>query len=607
MTRAIEIVLVAGITLVVILGTSFVGASYTFVYIGGLQNRLPSAQHWFAWWLYASNQPGPWTKALLAASAAAPLLVLILIGTMIWRGYAASRMRRRLVKWPGQQTREVERGVTDNHGHADWMSHEAARRIFPGSHPDYGGKVVGALANGELLVDPCTSVNGLSLEFAGSGGFKTSCAVTTLMVWHGTSVVLDPSCEVGPMTYKAMENAGKRVVMLSPDHDPQDKNGEPVAWLAHLGQVNVLDWIDIEHERAPMHVHTVANWILDEPDTRNTDTGRFFRQGGKDLLICLLAHVLWTDGIEDGQGGVIPAPPRTLATVRDFLSLDRDRLIEVLACIQAGSPSTMARHLAGPLVRLPDETFGGIHKEADQATSWLTVPAFADLVSGSTFRATELVDEHLAVFIQVPIDALITMPAIARVLIGAMLNAMIVADGRGENQKVLFMIDEAARLGRMKVLEMIRDAGRKYRIAMHMLWQSVGQMEEIWGAGGRKSWYDNATWRAYSSVRDQQAAKDISDACGTFGAMAFSEGDNAGRQGGPWNASLSRGRNLNRHEIRRELLKPQEVVSDLPLGEVIILGLPQPLRLRRAMWWERPELAAQIEDSRFHQKQRVSA
>ena len=474
-------------------------------------------------------------------------------------------------------------------------------------HPDFGGKVVGALPNGELLVDPCTAVNGLSLEFAGSGGFKTSCAVTTLMVWHGTSVVLDPSCEVGPMTYKAMENAGKRVVMLSPDHEPRDADGEPVEWLANIGQVNVLDWIDIEHERAPMHVHTVANWIFDEPDTRGTDTGRFFRQGGKDLLICLLAHVLWAGAIKDGQGRPIPPPPRTLATVRDFLSLDRDRLIEVLGHIQAQSPSTMARHLAGPLVRLPEETFGGIHKEADQATSWLTVPAFADLVSGSSFSTAELADEPLSVFIQVPIDALITMPAIARVLIGAMLNAMIVADGRGENQRVLFMIDEAARLGRMKVLEMIRDAGRKYRVAMHMLWQSVGQMEDIWGPGGRKSWYDNATWRAYSSVRDPQAAKDISDACGSFGAMAFSEGDNAGRQGGGWNASLSRGRNLNRHEIRRELLKPQEVVSDLPPDEVIILGLQQPLRLKRALWWERPEFAGQIEDSRFHQEQRATA
>jgi type IV secretion system protein VirD4 len=166
---------------------------------------------------------------------------------------------------------------------------------------------------------------------------------------------------------------------------------------------------------------------------------------------------------------------------------------------------------------------------------------------------------------------------------------------------------EAVALITSEILEMIRDAGRKYRVAMHMLWQSVGQMEDIWGPGGRKSWYDNATWRAYSSVRDPQAAKDISDACGSFGAMAFSEGDNTGRQGGALNASLSRGRNLNRHEIHRELLKPQEVVSDLPAGEVIILGLPQPLRLKRAVWWERPELAGQIEDSRFHQKQRASA
>jgi len=182
MTRVIKIVLAAIIGLAVILALCFVSASYTFVYIGRLQDRLPNSQHSFAWWLYASNQPGPWTKALLAASAGLPLLVLVLLGTMVCRVYAGRRMRRRLVKWPGQSTREVERGVTDNHGHAAWMTAAAAKGIFPGPHRDFGGKVVGALPNRELLVDPCSAVNGLSLEFAGSGGFKTCCAVTTLMV-----------------------------------------------------------------------------------------------------------------------------------------------------------------------------------------------------------------------------------------------------------------------------------------------------------------------------------------------------------------------------------------------------------------------------------------
>src|ERR1700749_4045291 len=108
----------------------------------------------------------------------------------------------------------------------------------------------------------------------------------------------------------------------------------------------------------------------------------------------------------------------------------------------------MARALAGPLVELPPETFGGIHKEADTNTAWLTTPVLADLVSGSTFRTTDIANEKVAVFIQVPLPALESSPAVARVLIGALCNAMIHADGSGKNDRVLFLIDEAAGLWR---------------------------------------------------------------------------------------------------------------------------------------------------------------
>ena len=49
-----------------------VAASYLFVQFGGLGGKLE--RPWLAWWLYAANSPDGWTVALLAASAALPLV-----------------------------------------------------------------------------------------------------------------------------------------------------------------------------------------------------------------------------------------------------------------------------------------------------------------------------------------------------------------------------------------------------------------------------------------------------------------------------------------------------------------------------------------------------
>ncbi len=58
-------------------------------------------------------------------------------------------------------------------------------------------------------------------------------------------------------------------------------------------------------------------------------------------------------------------------------------------------------------------------------------------------------------------------------LVGALLNAAYEADGK-VNGRVLFLLDEVARLGFMQVIEQARDAGRKYGITLLLLYQSLG-------------------------------------------------------------------------------------------------------------------------------------
>ena len=501
----------------------------------------------------------------------------------------------------------VERAESDNYGHADWLSMRQARRLFPGPDPAYGGLVVGEAyrvdrdrvgstafdpanrktwgsgGTAPLLVDPCRSGPTHALVVAGSGGFKTtSVGVPTMLTWTGSAVVLDPSREIGPMVARFREgDLGHRVITL----DPGD---------AAAGSLNVLDWIDTGSPLAESNVEAVVGWVCGEPDRRHVTSGaEFFRESAMGLIACLLADILWDDALE--------ASDKTLKRVRRVLVTPEAEMRKVLERVHESSSSAMARDLAGTLMGLVPETFSGIYANANKQTRWLSTPAYADLVSGTTFRTRELTDGRVTVFVQIPLKVLQATPALGRVIIGSLLNAVYEADGR-VNGRVLFLLDEVARLGPMSVIEQARDAGRKYGITLLLLYQSLGQLVTQWGREGKQAWYDSTSWRLFAAIQDPETARELSAMCGEHGVVATAQGDTAGTSGriGGF-ASASSGKSENRSEIRRALIKPDELIQDARSDEafVIVRGA-KPLRCGRAVYFRRPEWTALVEANRFH-------
>jgi type IV secretion system protein VirD4 len=479
------------------------------------------------------------------------------------------------------------------------------RRRFPGPDPGHGGVVVGEAyrvdrdgvafmsfdprephswgrgGQAPMLIDPCNDGPTHSLIFAGSGGFKTTCAVSTMLHWTASAVVLDPSCEMGPMLRRAREAMGHRVIELSP------------ATAATVG-VNVLDWIDPADPMAEGHVQSVVAWTCGEPKRAATEDAQFFASWGRKLVTCLLADMLWDDDLASEH--------KTLRELRAAVATPEGQMRTLLRTIHATSRSPMARAVAGSLMEMKaDETFSGIYANANEMTSWLSTKAYANLVSGCSFRTADLVGGDLSVFLQLPLESLITAPEVGRVLVGALLNAVYRQDGKLTG-RVLFLLDEAARLGRMAILKQARDAGRKYGITLQLLMQSVGQLEDVWGREEKRSWYDGVSWRAYAAVRDWDTARELSDLFGSYAAIAYSEGDNTGRQrtlarleGG----SRSRGQNTNRHEIKRKLINPEELLQDTRSDELFIYAGGKPIRCGRAIYFRRPELKDLVTANRF--------
>jgi type IV secretion system protein VirD4 len=569
----------------------------------------------FAWWdarqWWLANW---WVDLWLVLAAAVPTLVLaVLLFGLFQLRRLGNRGRRRLVPRHRGAVRPSERGVTDNHGHTSWRPIADAQKLFPGLHPVHGGIAVGEAyrvdhdlsvagkrfdphdaaswglgGKAPLLIDPCTEGSGHSLVFAGPGGFKTTSAVSTVLTWTGSSVVLDPSVELGPMLDSALKRQKKEVVHIGIPGEGED--GKPRAQ-----GFNVLAWIDTNHPEAELHVRSVVSWIYDEAATPGAGRGEdpFFGTMGRALVTCLLAHLVWSD-------------PETveisLATLAAGVAVPEDDMLSLLAGIRATSRSRMARRIAATLMKCQaEETFSGVYLNAVKGIEWLFTSAYADLVSVGAFDPRALLVGRTTVFLNISLRTLETTPAIARVLVGALLNTVYMADGwtRG---RVLFLLDEAARLGRLKTLETARDIGRKYGVSLHLLFQSVGQMAEAWGREGTRAWIDAAHWVGYAAIRAAGAGKELADQLGSHGVLAWSEGDNQGRQK-PFGlnfGTVSRGSNVNVHEIRRSLIAASELQQDLREDEIVVVpanGLP--IRCGRAIFFRRPDMVAQIASNRF--------
>ena len=574
-------------------------ASLVFLVGTGLLHDFPHP--FYQWWMYALNFDGNprvvrWLKIGAGAGVVPPL---VMISAIIYRGRQVVGPRLRRPLFGG--TVKSPLAVTDNHGRAEWMSMEKARERFPGVNPAFGGIVIGEAYRvdqdkvadkrfdpenpktwGEggiapLLIDPCREGPTHSLMVIGSGGYKTTTAVSTLLFWTGSAVVLDPAGEIAPMVRDARQRMGQEIYEIDPA----------------LGVgFNVLDWIDVNAPLGPANIDSVVNWACGDakPGNKNDD---FFDSMSRNVVRCFVGHIL-----ADPEA---PANLKTLRAVRRAIAMPTEQIRAVLRGIYETSNCAYARQLAGPLCGLVDETFSGVIGNAAELTTWLANDAFSTLVSGISFKSSELLGGKMTIFLKMPLKVLGTTPGVSRTIIGALLNAAYEADG-DVSGRILFLLDEAARLGYMKILETARDAGRKYGITMQLLYQSSGQIVDQWGEQGKRAWYDGVSTRSYAAVQDLDTATELENSFGTYGVMASSEGTNTGRSGKTLEASnLSRGSNVSYHEISRPLVRKAELMRNTRDDELFVLvrGMA-PLRCGRAIYFRRPELSAQVAANRFY-------
>ncbi|MDO3445451.1 Ti-type conjugative transfer system protein TraG [Agrobacterium sp. V1] len=475
------------------------------------------------------------------------------------------------------------------YGEAGWMKLAAAEKLFS----DRGGIVVGEryrvdqdsvsgvvfrAANRDswgkggrapLLCFDGSFGSSHGIVFAGSGGFKTtSVTIPTALKWGGSLIVLDPSKEVAPLVSKHRESAGRRVRILDPRRPSTG--------------FNALDWVGRHGGTKEEDIASVASWIISDSGRIGGVREDFFRASGLQLLTAMIADVCLS--------GHTPEAQQTLRQVRANLSEPEPKLRQRLQNIYDNSSSDFVKENVAAFVNMTTETFSGVYANAIKETHWLSYENYAALVSGSTFRSDDISAGTTDVFINIDLKILETHAGLARVVIGSLLNAIYNRDDKMDG-RALFLLDEIARLGYMRILETARDAGRKHGISLMMIYQSIGQLRETYGGRDASSkWFESASWISFAAINDPETADYISQRCG----MTTVEIDQISHNIQPRGSSRTRSKQV----APRPLIQPHEVLRMRSDEQIVFTAGNAPLRCGRAIWFRRDDMKNCVSDTR---------
>lgn len=490
--------------------------------------------------------------------------------------------------WPVRGGPRVKRAKSDAHGSARWMTIPEAKRLFKEGELVVGEAYEPSKDFKQAGKAPLLRFDGRGhlLTVAGSGSGKTtSIAIPNVLAWKQGLVVHDPKGELAALCGEARRQFGRTVVALSSD-SPQS------------GSVNVIDWLDISHPGVIEDAKAVVSWLGDEK--RSQGDNAFFYTVAGNLILTLLLDIIF-----DAKR---PPQMKTLKAVRDRITMqDLEALLGDIAERPQGYAFDVVQQLASELIAATasEKTWASIRSTASEMTAWLSIPTLSQLVCGGpdgpTVSTQTFMEGNTDIFVCIPLKTLESTPAVARLILGALLNALYEEFRRSRKaaKRTLFLIDEMPRLGKFSALETARDAGRGLGVTLWAIVQDLGQLEKHYGKEGLRSWLESSQVKSFFGVGDVETAKMLSEALGKMTAEITTTGTNTGSGSHATDplGSSNAGRSRNQAMVARELLAPDEILrlkadaNGVPDEQILFLRNQPPLRCGLAKFYRRAEFA----------------
>ena len=415
------------------------------------------------------------------------------------------------------------------------------------------------------------------LTVAPAGAGKSTATIIPNLLSHlGSVVVLDPKGELYEATAEHRRTRlGHKIIRL----DPFGMAGPAET----SDTLNPLDFIDENDPAFVDEVRTLADMFV---VPKGTETDPHWNEWAVVILTAFMSFIC---GCEPD------AAKRNLALLRSIVS-SRHVYSEAMQAMQQveGFGGLIAK-FGDLLTWLVDRELGSVMSSVQRHTTWMDSPQVAASLSQSSFDPRWLRRGRVSVYLILPHDKLSTLAPLMRCWLGTILR-LTTKHGATEKNPVLFIVDEAAHLGKMEVLQNALTLMRGYGIRIWLFFQSLDQMKVCYGehAAGM---LDNLATQQFFGINSLDTADHLSKRLGDTtilvetrnGGTSRSRPTRSGPQEGAGSTTTSHGYNLA--EQGRRVIRPEEWLV-LPESVAIIFHKARvPIVAEMVRFFNAPEFA----------------
>ena len=436
-------------------------------------------------------------------------------------------------------------------------------RFAPGDRRSWGRQ-----GHGQLITLSPEDGNGHVLVTSQASGFKsTGLVIPNILTYRqGPLVVFDPKCELYARTWRARKAMGFEPVVIDAD------NGfDPARLIAAVA---------VEH---PSAYQRMAKMVIPQGYS-GIENAAYFKAAANNLFSALLAYYA-----ETGSENILQDVAKVLARSPDGVHSTVARKLEKIKL-----PFVQNR-LKG-LKGMDPKFYASVTTEITNQLLFAEMPDVARYITmkeGSKV-ASQVIDPGCDIFLNIPQNVSEDFAAMLRVMLGSMLTAaQFVEVNEDPRARRLFLIDEAAKLGAMDILENIRDRGRSLGLHLMMFYQTPGEIEKLWGRAGMTSWKDGCSAVIMGPVSSQTSASEISAMIGTRTIRVATKSTSSSNQVmSPMAGQVSMS---EQEQLRDVPLMSPTALSQLPRhASIIKVPGEKPILASKAMWFARKGMKGRV-------------